>query len=237
MLAVGDAEFQKKCLGKMKDVAHVGRTVLFVSHNIGALTTLCTQGLVLHSGQVEFKGAALAAISYYASRASIPGPSRIEFHKNDPAVTVHSIQVFPSTAQFHESHLPLKATIRYTVHGPQLGLIVGFFLRAQDERVLVYSLVDDEAQPPPSPHPEGIFEATLTIPPNTFAKGTFRLELDLGIHNRRRIVAPDECTLVVEVENTNGIGRRYLAHDGIVRPHWVWQVEQDLTLHNKTETQ
>jgi len=53
VLAVGDAEFQKKCLGKMKDVSGQGRTVLFVSHNLQAISTLCNKGIVLHQGTVH----------------------------------------------------------------------------------------------------------------------------------------------------------------------------------------
>jgi lipopolysaccharide transport system ATP-binding protein len=56
VLAVGDAEFQKKCLGKMRDVAGHGRTVLFVSHNLTAVRQLCTNGLLLKNGQVAMKG-------------------------------------------------------------------------------------------------------------------------------------------------------------------------------------
>ena len=58
VLAVGDAEFQKKCLGKMKDVSTTqGRTVLFVSHNMAAIQQLCTQSIYLRNGQLEFQGA------------------------------------------------------------------------------------------------------------------------------------------------------------------------------------
>jgi lipopolysaccharide transport system ATP-binding protein len=53
VLAVGDFEFQKKCLGKIKDVSGLGRTVLFVSHNISAVKTLCTKGVMLEKGQVK----------------------------------------------------------------------------------------------------------------------------------------------------------------------------------------
>ncbi len=56
VLAVGDAEFQKKCLGKMSEVAHAGRTVLFVSHNMGAVSKLCTQTVLLEKGQVKDYG-------------------------------------------------------------------------------------------------------------------------------------------------------------------------------------
>lgn len=56
VLAVGDAEFQKKCLGKMHDVAQSGRTVFFVSHNLAAVTALCTRALLLHNGELREDG-------------------------------------------------------------------------------------------------------------------------------------------------------------------------------------
>ncbi|MCI0448102.1 ABC transporter ATP-binding protein [bacterium] len=67
VLAVGDVAFQKKCLGKMKSVAHEGRTVLFVSHNMAAVESLCQRGIVLSNGQVAVNGTQLEAISYYLS--------------------------------------------------------------------------------------------------------------------------------------------------------------------------
>lgn len=65
VLAVGDAEFQRKCLGKIKGIAKNGRTVLFVSHNMDAIRRLCTRTLVLEGGTIVFDGNTEAAISYY----------------------------------------------------------------------------------------------------------------------------------------------------------------------------
>ncbi len=65
VLSVGDAQFQKKCLGKMQDVANAGRTVLFVSHNMAAVENLCERGVVLESGEVKFVGKQTDAISFY----------------------------------------------------------------------------------------------------------------------------------------------------------------------------
>jgi lipopolysaccharide transport system ATP-binding protein len=65
VLAVGDAQFQKKCLGKMEAVAQEGRTVLFVSHNMNAISSLCSTGIVLANGKLQFEGDARAAISHY----------------------------------------------------------------------------------------------------------------------------------------------------------------------------
>jgi len=68
VLAVGDVAFQKRCLGKMEDVAKTGRTVLFVSHNMGAVETLCSRGILLEDGQVTFAGPVRETVSTYLSR-------------------------------------------------------------------------------------------------------------------------------------------------------------------------
>ena len=65
VLSVGDAQFQKKCLGKVQNIAKTGRTVLFVSHNMAAVENLCGRGVVLEKGKVIFAGDQTAAISHY----------------------------------------------------------------------------------------------------------------------------------------------------------------------------
>jgi lipopolysaccharide transport system ATP-binding protein len=67
VLAVGDAEFQKKCLGKMKDVSGQGRTVLFVSHNMGAVNSLCNKGILLNKGNLIFAGEMNKVIAQYSN--------------------------------------------------------------------------------------------------------------------------------------------------------------------------
>lgn len=69
VLAVGDAEFQKKCLGKMSEVASLGRTVVFVSHNVEAIRRICHTGLLLSAGRVEFGGTAGQCIERYLSKS------------------------------------------------------------------------------------------------------------------------------------------------------------------------
>ncbi len=71
VLAVGDAEFQKKAIGKMQDISKGGsRTVLFVSHNMAAVRSLCKSGIVLNNGMVEYSGTALDSVNYYLSKAT-----------------------------------------------------------------------------------------------------------------------------------------------------------------------
>lgn len=87
VLAVGDAEFQKKCLGKMGEVAGQGRTVLFVSHNMAAVATLCEKAILLRQGQVEHQGDVASGLKAYAEmranssalRPNVSTKSRIHF--------------------------------------------------------------------------------------------------------------------------------------------------------------
>src|SRR5690606_32172468 len=74
VLAVGDAEFQKKCLGKMADVAKSGRTVLFVSHNMGAVSRLCTQAIRLKAGRIISAGDTNEVIGEYLTDSSESKP-------------------------------------------------------------------------------------------------------------------------------------------------------------------
>jgi lipopolysaccharide transport system ATP-binding protein len=73
VLAVGDAEFQKKCLGKMKDVAGHGRTILFVSHNMASLSNLCTRGIYMHNGMLDFAGDIESCIQKYLHTSTRTG--------------------------------------------------------------------------------------------------------------------------------------------------------------------
>ena len=70
VLAVGDAEFQKKCLGKMRDVATGGRTILFVSHNMQAISVLCNRGMFFRAGLLEYTGSTKETIDMYISSFS-----------------------------------------------------------------------------------------------------------------------------------------------------------------------
>src|SRR5690349_18057894 len=69
VLAVGDAEFQKKCLGKMEDVSRGGRTVLFVSHDTGSVARLCDSGIMLNEGKIEFQGEVVTVVTRYQTAA------------------------------------------------------------------------------------------------------------------------------------------------------------------------
>jgi lipopolysaccharide transport system ATP-binding protein len=74
VLAVGDAEFQRKCLGKIGDVAREGRTVLFVSHNLASVESLCSRAILLRDGHIDFDGTPESAVAHYTERGAAVRP-------------------------------------------------------------------------------------------------------------------------------------------------------------------
>ena len=102
VLAVGDAEFQRKCLGKMKEVSQQGRTVIFVSHNLVAVKSLCTKGIVLEHGQLVFSGSADEAVEKYLNSSASKVQPSIAFSGPDDAIgnefiKIRSVSVQPTS--------------------------------------------------------------------------------------------------------------------------------------------
>ena len=94
VLAVGDAEFQKKCVGKMGDVSRSeGRTILFVSHNMESVRSLCNKGLVLNNGSILFNGEVNDAIRQYSNKAKIELNTSIENFPLNPSATIESFKI------------------------------------------------------------------------------------------------------------------------------------------------
>jgi lipopolysaccharide transport system ATP-binding protein len=81
VLAVGDAAFQQKCLGRMRDVALGGRTVIFVSHDMHSIAALCTRGIVLQNGQIDYQGDPRTAIDRYLSSLTVDSPNACDIDR------------------------------------------------------------------------------------------------------------------------------------------------------------
>jgi lipopolysaccharide transport system ATP-binding protein len=117
VLAVGDAEFQKKCLGKMKDVAGHGRTVLFVSHNMAAISTLCSRGILLAGGQLVYAGSSGDVIQKYSGLVSEEYDVEFAVDLKKPSITrvmvdqEYLMQRHLKIAIYYESPVPLQTPI------------------------------------------------------------------------------------------------------------------------------
>lgn len=137
VLSVGDAAFQKKCLGKMQDVAKAGRTVLFVSHNMAAVENLCDSGIVLENGEIIFNGIQTDAISHYLESVSKYSETDL-IERNDRigtgGIQIKSIEIKdlagkliynPKSGQDIEIHFHFETTPNYR----RSNIIMSFMVR------------------------------------------------------------------------------------------------------------
>jgi ABC-type polysaccharide/polyol phosphate transport system ATPase subunit len=114
VLSVGDAEFQKKSLGKMSEVAGGGRTVLFVSHNLASIQALCTRGLLLRDGVIAIAGAPIEVVEAYISRSQI-----MTSFRRPPAPSSKPLLVSASWLKDHDIHeAKSRITIELTISTP-----------------------------------------------------------------------------------------------------------------------
>jgi lipopolysaccharide transport system ATP-binding protein len=227
VLAVGDAEFQKKCLGKMQDVSNSeGRTVLFVSHNLMALSSLCNKGIYLKNGQIRSQGEIEDTLSQYTREGSESLTAEWNGNTGDEHVRIYRTKVFCGNSRDgYFTHKDIVIEIEGEVLKPVYGLIMGFWLYSQFDYQLAYSLFDDtdpsvdiKTQQP------GKFIRRFIIPANTLAQGSYRIQFDFGIHNQKIIVQNKECDLEFSVENISGLGRKFLIDQkgfrSLFRPGW-----------------
>lgn len=224
VLAVGDAEFQKKCLGKMEDVSkNEGRTVLFVSHNMSAISSLCNTGVLLVNGRVRKDGEINDVIFQYQNGGDTKN-NQWEGDAGDNQVRLFHTSVLPTKGHFHtDSDLIIK--IKFRILQEVRNLVVGFHLFSKFEEHLAYSLVDDFNPHPLESYIPGIYERTFLIPKNTLGKGEYSIRFDIGIHNIKRIIF-DEGRLFFGLVNTDGLGLRFIVPDevkgftSLFRPNW-----------------
>jgi ABC-type polysaccharide/polyol phosphate transport system ATPase subunit len=127
VLAVGDAEFQRKCLGKMESVASRGRTVLFVSHNTGALARTCKTGLVLERGRMRLNASIEEAMGAYQSMAPAANAnvSLAARRRDGPRDRRVQITDFRCVTEYVRQGQPFVAELAVTVHGRIRSVIFG----------------------------------------------------------------------------------------------------------------
>lgn len=182
ILAVGDAQFQQKCLGKMSDLQREGRTVMFVSHDLGAVQKLCPRSLWIDRGEVLADGPTPEVVSQYL-KVGLPQSSLIPFAPTagGGVVDVASMVVGDATGapvEMPRRHEPLTVTTRFRtrVRLPDLNLAV-YLLNHEGVRVIDESWSDTGAKiHDPGP---GEYTLSVTIPP-VLSAGEYVLGLWVG---------------------------------------------------------
>jgi len=168
VLAVGDAEFQRKCLGKMSQFAREGRTVLFVSHDLGAVARICERAIWLEDGEIKHDGATSRSIDLYLDARGERAAS-VEFPPDEHAavelVSVGIADEDGNLVEAPERDRPLAVRTRFRVREPQRALDVKVYLMTRRGiRILEENLTDREPDTDCGRVP-GEWETTLVVPP------------------------------------------------------------------------
>jgi lipopolysaccharide transport system ATP-binding protein len=236
VLAVGDAVFQKKCLGKMGEVAQGGRTVLFVSHNMNAVETLCNRALLLEKGQmVEEGGEVRKVIARYLSGSAGNEVVTSAWVNKNNALNHDSIQPLyfavvneqgqPLSAPVRNDQ-PLFVIIRADVRQLDPALNAGFALFNQDSELLLWSLTTDGPEERWPKLECGDVEFRCALPTRFLNEGSYRLELIASLHFRDFLVRPGHNSPAVHFEIQGGLSDSpywMRARPGLLAPELVWE--------------
>jgi lipopolysaccharide transport system ATP-binding protein len=216
VLAVGDAQFQKKCLGKMEEIGKGGRTVLFVSHNMQAIRQLCERAMLLRSGTLILDDTPLKATERYFQEMS-----KLEDDKNldeiignlqpDPVFKLERITLLQNGIKVYETienGKPLEIEIYYSIFHKISGLRVFFDLCDENDLVLFRSFHDEDNDQIPVMEP-GSYVSKAIIPNDLLAPIRYNLRIKSGIHNVRYILPEQGIRIPVNVEQTSAYNRAY----------------------------
>ena len=217
VLAVGDAEFQKKCLGKMKDVSSQGRTVLFVSHNLAAVKSLCTRGILIEKGRIVFSGSADETVEHYMKINSQHLMPKVEFLSSEEAlgnefIKLKSVKVVPENP-FITDDIYLQFSFWNLTGASTINM--AFDLLGLNDEVVFGSLFEFTTTE------NNLCNATCKIPANLMNDGVFYLNLYFSSTEMRLLLKLENIISfeVVDVKRNNA----YLGKvNGAVRPKLNW---------------
>lgn len=234
VLSVGDAAFQKKSLGKMEEVSEQGRTVLFVSHNMGAVRSLCSRGLLIESGSLIMDDDVDRVINTYLSSKDVSTAGIIEWdltkapRDKEVAIlgmkTLSSESEIKSTFQIDEGfEIHIKFIIIESVKNLRINLR---FKTTMGETVFA-TYEDSQIQQGFIRQP-GTYTAICNIPPNVLNNITYRIFVGIDSPGYK-VLLPGRDYLEVDIVDTSD-GYRYAsgAFDGPIRPVINWNVEKAL---------
>jgi len=235
VLAVGDAEFQRKCLGKMSDVASEGRTVIFVSHNMSAIQRLTQECIILDHGKMLLRAPTAEAVDFYLAHDFERGGVRNYKPEDIPAgsapfvpVAVRVTNDSGKATDAVRSIDPIHIEVEYKLTAPAKGLRVGIYLlTTRGEYVFTSFDTDDpEKFEKYSTRGPGHYISRCTIPPDVLNEGRFVIGFNASSYKVRRYFA-DERAINFDVNSTGAPGTQWPeVRQGPTRPRLGWTIEE-----------
>ncbi len=234
VLAVGDAEFQRKCLGKMSDVAREGRTVLFVSHNMSAILRLTEETIVLENGRMVFRAPTSQAVDYYMSSGFAQSGERLwrpeEIPPDASPFCPMALRVSDPQGRVVDtlrSTDPIDVEVEYVLEAPITGLRVGIYLLTMRGEFVFNSFDTDTPQQFErfGVRPAGHYKSRCQIPANLLNEGRFILGMNASSFRIKRYFH-EEHALAFNIDGTGAPGKHWLEPRlGPLRPALDWAIE------------
>lgn len=237
VLAVGDAEFQKKCLNKMENVSTQGRTVLFVSHNLPAVLRLCPRSILLKEGKVIKDGPSTEVIPYYLKSQSNDDKlsqkkwENIDQAPGDHKVRLRALEVISETGELIEvaditKPIGLKMTFDVIEDG---YLMLPYYNVFNDENVRIFALVDTDPEWRKKKRPKGRYISTAWIPGNLLSEGRLYINPSMKSTGQKdKYFYEQDAVSIQIVDNMEGDSARgdYAGRmGGAVRPLLEWETQ------------
>lgn len=226
VLAVGDAEFQKKCLGKMGEVSKgEGRTVLFVSHNMAAVKTLCQNGIVLERGGTKFIGNSTEAVSYYLKGDSETQNKKTfgaAYNKDEFALNAISLNNAHQTNDdplTENSEIELLTEITIKDNQPERYHITYHLYNEMGEPMFSFSNYGLQVLKP------GLNKLTCIFPASFFQSGSYYLSLYIIQDKRKAIFTEKDIMSFTIVDGERGLGEYMGREPGNIRPMFKWKID------------
>jgi lipopolysaccharide transport system ATP-binding protein len=227
VLAVGDAAFQRKCLGKMGSVAKSGRTVLFVSHNLPAVEAMCQRAIWLHQGRIMEDGESGHVISKYlkefysgCTERSWDSP---ETAPGNDLVRLHRARVRPSRGTPRDPvNVRSDFVLEFEYWNLRPGTHVNLNIHLTNEHgTLVFNVGPQEQ---PQPLLRGLFRDVCHIPGDLLNNGVYNVEL--VVQAKERVIHKQRDILSFDVLDSPELrGTWYGRWDGVIRPLLKWTTE------------
>jgi lipopolysaccharide transport system ATP-binding protein len=233
VLAVGDAAFQKQCLGKMSDVAVAGRTVLFVSHNMVAMQNLCERVMWFDHGQIVDQGQTSEVLAKYLAVSSPSTRERI-WHEPKSApgnetVRLQRIAAYPASDQPAEvisRSSPINIEIEYWNYVPNSQLHTVLYLHTEQQvAAFTTSSIDTDTLAREARLPIGLIRSVCHIPGNFLNTGIYRISVAIVQNGHRTIFRQNDMISFEVLDLEKRHGTWYGKEVGAVRPMLDWQTE------------
>jgi lipopolysaccharide transport system ATP-binding protein len=235
VLAVGDAEFQRKCMGKMSDVAQAGRTVLFVSHNMSAILRLTEETIVLDKGQLVYQDATPQAVDYYMAAGFTGAGERMWQSEEIPTdaapfrpLALRLRDRRDQVADTLRSTEPFSLELDYELAQPITGLRVGvYLLTMRGEYVFTSFDTDDPKQfEQYGTRPAGRYRSRCEVPADLLNEGRYVLAVNASAFRIKRFFWDDHA-LAFSVDATGAPGKHWPEPRlGPIRPSLNWKIEK-----------